>query len=98
MLIWIALVPLMLMVVAVALVPVISGIIHDERARNREEHSHLFFVPAGNALPAAEQDLKSEVEQRLGRIEAALAQALGGSDGELSGVVITGSKQRAPGT
>jgi hypothetical protein len=93
--IWVALAPLLLVAFAVALVPVTLGITHDHRARNRVEHSHLFFVPPRGAPPAAEQGFKSDMEERLQRLEAVVAQALHGPDGESPSVAITGSKPGA---
>lgn len=93
--IWVALVPLLLVALAVALVPVTLGMIHDHRARSSEEHSHLFFVPPRGAPSAAPQGLKGDVEERLERIEAVLAQALRGPDGELPIVGLTGAEPGA---
>ena len=46
MLLWIALTPILLLGLAVGLVPVIVGMIHDRRARQHGEvYSHLFFQP-----------------------------------------------------
>ncbi len=43
---WIALTPLLLLGLAVGLIPVTIGIVHDHRARqNGDEYSHLFFQP-----------------------------------------------------
>ncbi len=43
---WIALTPLLLLGLAVGLVPVTIGIVHDHRARqNTDAYSHLFFQP-----------------------------------------------------
>jgi hypothetical protein len=91
-LIWVALVPLLLVGLAVALVPVTLGIIHDHRAQNTAEHSHLFFVPPRGAQPVAPHSFKSEVEERLERVEAMLAQALSGRTDDVANVAMTGSK------
>lgn len=95
MLIWVDLIPLLLVGLIVALVPVTLGIIHDQRARNSEEHSHLFFVPARGTAPAAQHGFKGEVEDRLERIEAILAQAVRKPDAELPNVAMSGAKPDA---
>ncbi len=95
MLIWFTLIPLLVLGLAVALVPVTLGIIHDQRAQNTEEHSHLFFVPSRGTQPAAPQGFKSEVEERLEQVEALLAQALSRRSGEQPSVAMSGSEPRS---
>ena len=43
---WVALTPLLFLGLAVGLVPVIIGIVHDNRARQHgDAYSHVFFQP-----------------------------------------------------
>jgi hypothetical protein len=79
-----ALVPLLVLGLAVGLVPVIIGMVHDDRARRASiEHSHHFFVPAlqnGGGVQSKIERGQDIVNQRLERIEDVLAQVVARMD------------------
>jgi hypothetical protein len=88
---WVAMTPLLLLGLAVGLVPVTIGMVHDHRARQAgKEHSDFFFVPplqiGGPAQPkVGRQQDKSELDHRLERIEATLALVMARTEGRAGG-------------
>jgi hypothetical protein len=84
---WIAMAPLLLLGLAVGLVPVIVGMVHDHRARRAGlEHSGLFFLPSvpGAGEPEAKFEAREddhELKLRLERIEMTLVHVLDRMDG-----------------
>jgi hypothetical protein len=92
---WVALTPLLLLGLAVGLVPVIMGMVHDDRARRAgaAAFAHHFFVPslARAVEPRTEVGPRQDIEQRhdvnelnlsqrVERIEAKLAHVLAQTD------------------
>jgi hypothetical protein len=88
---WVAMTPLLLLGLAVGLVPVTIGMVHDQRARQAgKEHSDPFFLPplqiGGRVQQKVErqQDM-SELDQRLAQIEATLGLVLARTEGRARG-------------
>jgi hypothetical protein len=85
---WVAMAPLLLLGLAVGLVPVTMGMVHDHRARRAGlEHADQFFLPPrrGAGEPKAKLEPSEgdgELNVRLERIEATLAQVLARVDGQ----------------
>jgi hypothetical protein len=58
---WLMMIPLLIFGLAVGIVPVAIGILHDHRARlNGDTYSHLFFQPRVRRPPTAEPETAPE--------------------------------------